>query len=341
MNLTLRAAAAAVLAASGWLAGPAAAQTNFFAGQTIHLIIPAGPGGAFATFGQIISKFLTQQIPGNPDVIPQYMSGAGGIRASNYVANNAATDGTVIYLIHESAVTHQLLFPDQVMYDAHKFIPIGIISSLNSAFAVRKDAPATDMAGFKQKQVILGSTGPGSYQFVVPTLMNDFQDTKFKMIAGFQGTNNMALALDRGEIQGMLASFLAIQTIRPDWVSGQGVAKIVFQMGDRADPAIPDVPLLTALAASEEERALYSFLTLERSLGRSLVAPAGVPESRVAVLRAALVAVLHNSEFRTACAERKIPLHSGSADDLKAVIDKAFATLPDVIATARKYMIAK
>ena len=239
------------------------AQESFFKGKAIHLIIPAGPGGAFGIFGQILSKFLTKQIPGNPQVVPQYMNGAGGIRASNYVANNATNDGTTIYLIHESAVTHQLLFPDQVMYDARKFIPIGIASSLNSALAVRNDAPAVDMAGFKQKEVVLGSTGRGSYQFVIPTLMNSFQNTKFKMITGFPGTNDMLLALDRGEIQGMLASLLALQTSRPDWVSGKGVARIVFQMGDRADPAIPNVPLLTDLAISKEERALYSFMSLE------------------------------------------------------------------------------
>ena len=86
MNSILRAIAAAGLVASGWAAGPVMAQESFFKDKVVHLIIPAGR--------------------------------AGGIRASNYVANNAATDGTTIYLIHESAITHQLLFPDQVMYDA-------------------------------------------------------------------------------------------------------------------------------------------------------------------------------------------------------------------------------
>jgi tripartite-type tricarboxylate transporter receptor subunit TctC len=322
----------------GCAAGPVMAQESFFKGKTIQLIVPAGPGGAFGLFGQILSKFLPKQIPGNPSVVPQFMEGAGGIRASNYIANKAPNDGTTIYLMHEGAVTYQRLFPDQVMYDARKFIPIGIVSSLNSALAVRKDAPAIDMAGFKQKEVVLGSTGHGSYQFVVPMLLNKFQNTKFKMIEGYPGTNNMILALDRGEIQGMLASLLALKTSRPDWVNGKGVARIVFQMGDRADPAISSVPLLTNLAVSNEERDLYSFMSLETSFGRSLVAPAGVPENRTQVLRAALAAVLNDKEFTTLCAERGIPLISGTAQDLKAIIDKAFATPRNVVETARKYM---
>lgn len=81
----------AALLAFGCAAGPVVAQESFFQGKTIQLIIPAGPGGAFGLFGQILSKFLTKQIPGNPSIVPQFMNGAGGIRASNYVANKAPT----------------------------------------------------------------------------------------------------------------------------------------------------------------------------------------------------------------------------------------------------------
>lgn len=268
----------------------------------------------------------------------QFMPGAGGIRASNYVANNAASDGTTIYLIHQSAVTHQVLFPDQVKYDARKFSPIGIVSSLNSALAVRNDSPATDMAGFKQREVVLGTSGVGSHGYVIPTLLNRFQKTKFKIITSFPGANELTMALDRNEIHGMLVTFLALQTSRPDWVNGQGMATIAFQMGDRVDPAIPNVPLLTELAVSEDERAVYAFMSVERSLGRALVAPGGVPEERMQVLRAALGAVLNDKEFKTFSAERAIPLISGTADDLRAVIDKTFATPPNVVEIARNAM---
>jgi len=330
-----------VIIAATCLVGAAAAQANEFELRSVHLVIPAGPGGAFGTFAQVLSKFLTKQLPGNPTIIPQYMSGAGGIRASNYMANTAPSDGSVLYLMHESAVTYQLLYPDRVAYDARKFIPLGTVSSLNSVLLVRHDAPATELAGFKLKQDILGSTGRGSYQFVVPTLMNKFQGTKFTLIPGFAGTNDIILALERGEVHGMLASLLAIQTLRPDWAGGEGIAKIVFQMGDRADPAIPSIPLLTTLATSEKERAVYAFLSLERTLGRSLVAPPGTPEDRVKVLQSAVAAVLSDPEFQASCIEQKIPLISGTPSDLQATIDRAFATSQDVIATARQYMSDK
>ena len=341
MRLTLKAIGVATLMMMALSSDPLLAQEDFFAGKTIHLIIPAGPGGAFGTFGQLLSKYLPEQIRGHPLLVPQFMPGAGGIRASDYVANSAAIDGTVIYLVHESAITHQLLFPDQVKYDVSKFIPIGIVSSLNGALVLRSDAPAKDVASFKKTQVVLGSTGRGSYQYVVPILMNQFQDMKLKMITGFPGINEMILAVDRGEIQGMLGSLVAFQTSRPDWITGGGTARIVFQMGDRPDPAIPNIPLLTELAASDEERALYAFLSLERSLGRALVAPAGVPEDRIRTLRNALQAVLTDKEFRTFCAEHRIPLVSGTAEDLKVVTAKAFATKPATVETARKYMTEK
>ena len=340
MNSAGRTLAAVLLAAMMGSGGPGWARQDFFAGKTIDLIIPAGPGGAFALYGQVLAEFISKHIPGHPNTVPRYVSGAGGIAASNYVANNASDDGTVVYMLHESAVTHQLLFPKEVNYDARKFIPIGIMTPLNSALVIRKSAPASDLAGFQKKQVILGATGPGSYQYIVPTLMNHFQDTKFKIIPGFKGTNNLALALDRGEIQGFWASLIFFRTYRPDWVTGKGVANVAFQMGIQADQGISKVPLLTALAKSDQERALYRFLSLEESIGRSLVAPAGVPLSRIETLRAAFTATLHDREFIAECAERKIPLQPGSANDLKRVIDEGFSTPPQIIAEARKFMPA-
>lgn len=340
MNSAGRAIASVLLAAMIGSCGPGWAQQDFFAGKTINLIIPAGPGGAFALYGQVLAEFMSKHIPGHPHTVLQYMSEAGGIAASNYVANNASNDGTVIYMIHQSAVTHQLLFPNEVNYDARKFIPIGIMTSLNSALVIRKDAPASDQAGFQKKQIILGATGPGSYQYIVPTLINHFQNTKFKVIPGFKGTNNLALALDRGEIQGFWASLIFFQTYRPDWATGKGVAKIAFQMGIQANQAISKVPLLTSLAKSDQERALYRLLSLEESIGRSLVAPAGVPPRRIAILRTALTAALHDPEFIGECAKRKIPLQPGSANDLKRVIDEGFSTPSQIIAEARKFMLA-
>ncbi|MGQ7794651.1 Bug family tripartite tricarboxylate transporter substrate binding protein [Faunimonas sp. B44] len=331
------AAAASALALA--LCGTAAqAQDTFYAGKTVSLVIPASAGGSYGTYALLLSDALSKHIPGKPAVVPQYVSGAGGMRASNQVANASEKDGTVIYMMHQNAATQQLLSPDQVSYDAAKFIPIGIVSSLNSAMAVRKDAPATEMDGFKQTEVLLGSTGRGSYQFVIPTLMNEFQGTKFKVITGYPGTGETMLAVDRAEVHGMLSSLLTFQESRPDWVDGSGDAKLVYQIGETKDPSIPDVPLLTELATSEQERALYSFMSASNSIGRAIVAPDGVPEDRIAVLRTALEQVLADPEFQDLCRQRGVPLASAGWEDLQAIIEKTLATPPEVVEVARKYM---
>ncbi|MYZ47119.1 Bug family tripartite tricarboxylate transporter substrate binding protein [Propylenella binzhouense] len=330
--------AAAAATSLALLGGPAAAQDSFYAGKTITLIVPASAGGSYGIYAQLVADALTKHIPGNPQVLPQYVGGAGGMRASNQVANTAETDGTVIYLMHQNAPSQQLLSPDQVSYDAGKFIPIGVISALNSAMAIRNDAPATDLAGFKQKEVLIGTTGRGSYQYVIPTLLNSFQDTKFKVITTYPGTGETMLAVDRGEVHGMLSSLLTFQESRPDWVTGKGDAKLVFQIGETRDPAIPDVPLLRELAASDEEKQLYRFMSAANSIGRGLVFPAGVPEDRVAMVRTALQEVLKDPDFQALAKKRGIPLSSASAEEMKTIIDGILATPKEVVEKARQYM---
>jgi tripartite-type tricarboxylate transporter receptor subunit TctC len=110
------------------------------------------------------------------------MAGAGGMRASNYAANVAAKDGLAIYMIHQNTATQQLLAPGQAQYDAAKMIPIGIVSSMNSVMAIRKDLGVNSIADIVEKPVVTGATGRGSYQFIVPTLLNEFMGTKFNTI---------------------------------------------------------------------------------------------------------------------------------------------------------------
>lgn len=328
---------AATVAAFGLAAGAAQAE-DFYAGKTIDLVVPSSAAGSYSIYARLIAESLPKHIPGNPTIVPQYMGGAGGMRASNQVANTMANDGTVLYVMHQNAPSQQLLDPDQVSYDAAKFIPIGTASALNSAMAIRKDAPASDLEGFKEKEVILGTTGRGSYQFVVPTLMNQFQGTKFKLITTYPGTGETMLAVDQGEIHGMLSSFLTLQQSRPNWTDGSGDAKIVFQIGVKPDPAIPDVPLLTDLATSDEERQLYRFMSLGNRIARSFVFPAGVPQDRVDIMRKAFEEMLQDEEFKELAKRTGAPLDSGDWQELGSLIAEILATPPAVYEVAQKYM---
>lgn len=318
--------------------GAAQAQGDFYEGKTIEIVVPASSGGSYGIYAQLLAEVFSKYIPGNPQIVPEYMSGAGGLRASNHVANAADTDGTAIYMMNQNAPNKQLLSPEQVRYDAGEFIPIGTLSSINSAMVVRKDAAATNLAGFKENEVIVGVTGRGSYQFVIPTLLNEFQNTKFKIITAYPGTGETMLAVDRNEVQAMLSSLLTFQERRPGWVDGSGDAMLIFQIGETADPSIPDVPRLSDLAESDDELALYKFMSSGNSIGRSLVFPAGVPQEQVDTIRQAFQDMLADPEFQALCKERDIKLASATWQELEATIDAVLATPPTVYEKAQAYM---
>src|SRR3546814_604265 len=161
---------------------------------------------------------------------------------------------------------------------------------------------------------VLCSSGRAWYRVIEPTLPTEFLGTKFKVITTYSGTGEAMLALERGEIGGMMTSLTTLQESRPGWVDGSDTAKIIMQVGESADPAIPDVPRLTNFAKDDEQRAVFRFLSLANNMGRSLVLPEGVPEDRVEIIRKAFADMLNDPDFKAEVAERKIPLAFADAD---------------------------
>lgn len=337
MNYFTRLVASAAVAA-GLVATTAQADTPYFAGKTVEIIVPTSGTGSYGIYARLLSEALPRHIAGNPAVIVTPMSGAGGVRASNYVAQKAAKDGTVIYAMHQNAPTQQLLQPEIVGYDASKFIPVGVATALNSAMALRKDAPARTLEEAKTNEVVIGTTGRGSYQYVVPTLLNQLKGTKFKVITTYPGTGELMLATDQGEIQGMSSSLLTFQDKRPDWVSGAGDAEIIFQIGADRDPNIPNVPLLSELATSDAERKIYRFMSLSNKIARSFVLPPGVPDDRAAELRKAFQDALKDEALLAQVAKMGAPLVSADAEALGQTIADILSTEKDVYMTAQKIM---
>src|SRR5262245_60212266 len=93
---------------------PAHAQTPFYAGKTVSILMASGEGGAYAMYGQVAATYLRKFIPGSPTVIVQNMTGAGGIRAADYLAHVAPRDGTTLAMLLDLASVTQILEPQSV-----------------------------------------------------------------------------------------------------------------------------------------------------------------------------------------------------------------------------------
>jgi len=221
---TRRGALLGALAVAGSLAAAPALADDFFAGRTIDLIVPAGAGGGYGLYALLVAEHLPRHIPGNPAITPNYMGGAGGMRASNYVGQVAPTDGSAIFLMHQNSPTSQLTSPDSASYDAAAFAPIGILSAMNSVLVTRRDSGIDSFEDALSQRVVLGSTGRGSYQFIVPTMVNDYLGTQFQVITTYAGTGETFLALERAEITGLMTSIATVMEGYSEWLEGEGTA---------------------------------------------------------------------------------------------------------------------
>ncbi len=329
---------AAVMAAAASVAAPASAQDDFYAGKTIELIVPASAGGTYGMYAQLLADEMGAFIPGEPTIVANFMRGAGGMRASNYVGNVAATDGTVLFMMHQNSPTSQLLSPDAAQYDAGAFEPIGVVSAMNSVMVVRDDSGVEEIGDVTETEVVLGSTGRGSYQYIVPTLLNEFIGAQFNVITTYGGTGETFLAMERGEIAGLMTSIITLQAQRPDWADGTGDAHVVLQVGTSPASSLPDVPLLASLAETDRQQAIFDFLSASNGFARSLVAPAGTPEDQVEILREAFQAMLEDEGVRERAAERGLPLDSADAETLGNAIQAVLATDPEVIGFTESIM---
>src|SRR5262245_2995452 len=78
----------------------AATPEEFYKGRQMLLIMSADAGGGYGTYANALAPYLAAHIPGKPRITIQFMPGAGGLRAMNYLYVSAPKDGSVIGMVH-------------------------------------------------------------------------------------------------------------------------------------------------------------------------------------------------------------------------------------------------
>jgi len=329
----------AVAALAAWIAmspiGPATAQDaveKFYKGNTITINVPSSAGGTYGLAAQLLSQHMPKHIPGKPSMVLQIMP--GGVKATNYMANVAAQDGSVINLLSQSMPDLQASKAKGIQFDVLKFHPIGLITGLNGAFVVSDASPARTLEDIKKTQILAGTRERSDYGFQTGTMLNHFLGTKIKMILGYDGGAETDLAIERKELQGKFSSWLSIKERHPQWGRGEG-ARVLLQIGSERDPDIADVPTLVDLATTDEQRKLFKFLAGNNTIARGLTAPPGVPADRVAALRAAFDAMVKDEAFKADLAKHQFPLNPKNWQDYGALIKDLAETPPEIVALAQ------
>jgi tripartite-type tricarboxylate transporter receptor subunit TctC len=325
---------------AGFSAAARADEADFYKGKTIDLVISTGVGGGLDSNARIVARHLADHIPGQPTIVARNMPGACHLRAANYIFNEAPQDGTTIGTLIPAFVLAQILDGRGVQFDAAKFQWLVSTSSSNSTVYVWSASNVKSVEDAMQRDVLMGGTGIGSYTTLYPTIMNNILKTRFKIIAGYQSSAEVNLAMQRGEVQGRAGNnFNSLKVENGQWLK-DGTIHLIAQVGLERDPEFSDVPLISDFAKNESDRQILRLFSSDVVIGRPFLTSPGVPAERVALLRKAFDEMLKDPAFLKECAEAGIDVNPVPGDKIQTVVADLVHTPPDIITKAKAAMVA-
>jgi tripartite-type tricarboxylate transporter receptor subunit TctC len=333
---------AAVSAAVAGLNLPAAAQSpeQFYAGKAIDLVIGYPPAGSNDTYARLLARHLGRHVPGNPNVVPKNMPGAGSFQALANIYNVAPKDGSVIGIGAPTAPLDEKLGTQGVRFKTAEFNWIGRIDSLINIVFMWKTSPVKTLADAQRIESTLSGTGAGSTVSVYPTVMNNVLKTRFKLIMGYRGSNEAQLAVERGEVEGHSTSWTAVKVAHPEWLPSKSIT-ILVQFGLNRHPELPDVPTVVELARSDEERAILRAVMNATEVGTAFFTAPGVPAERVTALRRAFDATMKDPEFLDEARRMNLTIGPITGEELQKLVTEVSSITPDILDKVRAAYVTK
>jgi tripartite-type tricarboxylate transporter receptor subunit TctC len=316
---------------------PAPAQTvaDFYRGKTLNMVVGVGAGGEFDLLARLMAKYLARHLPGNPATVTQDLPGASGIKALNYLYNQAPSDGTYIELVQPSLPAAQAVGLPGVAFDAANLRWLGTIAPSVENLVLWHTTGVRSIAQARGRELVIGATSKGSNTYAFPAVMNEFLGTRFKIVTGYTGGTQINLAMERGEVEGRTNSWASWKTTKPDWLRDNKIAIIA-----RAEPAAPDLdaPSLEDLAGGADERRIIALVTSGGPLGRPFAVNRNVPQERVAALRTAFDAVVKDPDFLAEMAALNFDVAPIGGEALQDIVEQVVHTPKDLAARARHFL---
>lgn len=312
------------------------AIAEFYGKRTVTIAVGFSPGGNYDLYARLVSRHIGKHIPGNPTVIVQNMPGAGSRRLANTLANVGPHDGTMIGLPNQGIAMDQALGTEGVKFDARKFNWIGSPIEDNNVFWGWHSNPVKTIEDARRQEFIVGATGPGSPTTYYPRIMNELIGTRFKVVSGYPGSNELDFAIEKGEVGGRVVSWTSLK-ITADWIAA-GKANVMLQFGLRKSAELPNVRMLQDLAANPKHREIFEFLCLVPAMGRPFFMPAGVPAERVAAIRQAFAATMTDPGFVEDIRRARLDISPLTGEEIARVVAMKFNAPEDVRAVGKKVM---
>ncbi len=306
------------------LAAQPASAANEFKGKQITMIVGYSAGGGFDFFARLVARHYGNYVPGKPTVVVQNMPGASSVKAANYLYNVAPKDGTVIGALGSTLALNKLL-GRPAKYDPAKFYWIGRIAAGDTVGILWHTTGVKTIADATKKQVIWAAGSPMGPTMMTAVAMNKLLGTKFKIIKGYKGSSRMLAAMERGEAEGTVIGWAALQK-RKGYLLSENKLNIFYFMGYERNSELPKVPTLIEIAKTAEAKTIFKLLTSREVVGRNFTAPPGVSSAHGKALRLGFDRMVKDKAFLDDINKRNILINPMGGAELQKVVVEIMAT---------------
>ncbi len=311
----------AALVAAAQAQSAAQSVADFYRGKTITMAVGTSPGGDYDLRMRMVGRYLGKYIPGSPTVVATNMPGAGQMLVANWLANVAPKDGTAIVALSQNMAVHQATGASGARYDVRQFHWIGNTTDTPNVINAWHTTGIHTIQDVMQRELVVGATGTASGSFLYPYALNQLVGTKFKIVTGYPGGNDINLAMERGEVGGRGSnSWASWKSTRPQWLAEKKVVVLV-QVGVKRSPELPDVPTLQDLAKNDGDRQVLTFISADTAISRPLVTSAGVPRERVEALRRAFDAAMKDPDFLAEAEKSKTDISPMTGEEAQKIAE--------------------
>jgi len=325
---------ALILAQTSASADPVA---DFYRGKTISLYVGFPPGGGYDLYARVFSPYFTRHIPGNPQIVLKTMLGGSGIKAAGYMTSITPQDGTSLGTFLDTMTLGKVLGgPGE--FDPVKLVWIGRIVSTATVSVVWHTSPVQTIEEAKHREILMAGTVASNSSNFIPAALNDLIGTKIKVIMGFRGSPDQALAMMRGEVNSIGGmSWEAIQANHREWITENQI-RILYAQGAQRIKDLPNDPGLLDFATDNRSRAILGLLGGGSDMGRTIVAEPGIPPERAAALRKAFMDTVQDPELIEEIAKRNLKLEPMSGEEVQKMVAAWVATPKELVEQAKRYI---
>jgi len=316
---------------------PAAA--DYYAGKTIEFIIGTPPGGGYDIYARLVARHLARYIPGKPTIVVKNMPGAGSAKAAQFIGMIAPKDGTSIGAIMPGAIMGPLLDDRaDALFDPTKVLYVGTANSGTRVCVALKGTKIRTFDDVLREKAVFGGVSTNDSTQEYGYLHKRTSGARYDVVSGYRGTPDIALALERGELDGVCGwDWSSVKSQRPDWIRDDKI-NVLLQVSLDPHPELTrmGVPSVWQYVKSEEDRKVVELVISQTVFHRSYIAPPGTPAAALETLRTAFDATMNDKELLDEAEKLRIDIAPLPGANVQALVEKLYAAPKEIVAKAKQ-----